>query len=213
MSPLPTRRGDSLVVPAGTRLPKICLKCGAKKNVVRRERPYTIGGLGQSGGVAGGLVAAAMGPVIRTLDAVTAVGVVTGVAAVLGTGAWLWERSLPKHQLGLPLCETCNAAWTEGEATRTRWLVVLFAAFALGGVGYALSSVPLMFVGGLAVVLAIGLIAAARLPTLFVSSTTVTPTEVHLRVAPEIADVVVARAAKRAERATTNAEDEENEGA
>lgn len=211
MPPLPTRRGDLLVVPSGARLPKVCLKCGARKDVVRREGKYTIGGLGQSGGIVGGAVAAAMGPMLRGMERPTAVAVFGAVIVVLGGGAWLLETNARKHVIALPLCKTCDAAWAEGETLRTRFVAALLASFALLAAGYAFFSTPLLVVGGLLFVLALAMTAAARLPARFVASAGVGAAEVTLRIDPGIADDLVARAKKRAEREAAKSDEADEE--
>lgn len=194
------REGDLLVVPVGARLPKVCLKCGARHDITRRKASFTIGTAAKAAGTASGVGGAVLAQALRGLDRTFAVLAFTGVAGMLGVIAWLAQRGAAKVELALPLCASCDAAWTEGEMLRTRFAWALGVSFALLAAGYALYSTPTLGVGGALFVLALVMAIGARLPKRFVSATVAKAEAVSLKVEGAIADDVVARARRRAER-------------
>lgn len=188
------------MVPIGTRLPKVCLRCGGRRDMTHRTGRYTLGGLGQSGGAVGGAAGAALAPLLRSLDRTLAVGVFATILVVVGGLAWIADQSARKLELELPLCRTCDAAWEEGLSIRKWVLAGMTGSVALLAAGYAMETTALLYAGGVAFGLVILGALAARLPARFVAATTVKPDSVSLKVRPDVADDVVARATRRAER-------------
>ncbi len=200
MDVLPAREGELLVVPTGVTLPKVCLKCGGRHDIVRRKAPYTVGTAGRASAGVGGVIGVVFAQTMRGVDRVVAVLVFTVLIATASAVAWVMQRSATKVELALPLCASCDAAWTEGERQRTGILWGLGGSFVALAAGYALASTVLMAVGGLAFAIAIVVALVLQLPKRFVPALAVKPEAVRLKVAPAIADAVVERARRRAER-------------
>lgn len=205
MSPLPERSGELLVVPVDARLPKVCLKCGARKEITRRPHTYAVGSGGQAAGSAGAIGGVVLAQALRSVERWIAVSVFAAVVAGAAIAGWLMHRAAQKVELALPLCATCDAAWTEAESTRNKALIALGAAFATLAVGWGLASGPVLVAGGvLFVVPLVALWAAAPIKRL-VRAMAVTKDTVSLAVDGPIADEIVRRAARRAERSATPA--------
>ncbi len=121
-----------LVVDAEKRLPAICLKCGAKKHIVRRNEKLTAAtasqGFGAVGGVCGVMVARAMreDPVAGAL---VLGGSIVGSVIV----GYVLHAHAPKVSLAIPLCRDCNERWQKGVNVRHALLAVL----AIAGVSFA----------------------------------------------------------------------------
>lgn len=186
------------------RIPKVCLLCGATKDVVRRTQEYGVGtnygaGAGAGGGVAGALVAQSL----RGLDRGLAAAVITGLVAVVVLVAWVAHRATPKVALELPLCKSCDGRWAEAEQRRVWILLALGLFLALVVVGIGLDAMWLL---GVALLLVFGLLAFAKLTgqaERFAKVGFVKREEIGLRLAPEIAEKIVERAKRRAERGET----------
>lgn len=127
-----------LVVDAERRLPAICLKCGAKKHIVRRNEKLTAAtasqGFGAVGGVCGVMVARAMreDPVAGAL---VLGGSIVGSVIV----GYVLHAHAPKVSLAIPLCRDCNARWQNGLSVRHMILALLGiagVAFAYGFFGH-----------------------------------------------------------------------------
>jgi hypothetical protein len=183
-------------------IPKVCLLCGATKDVVRRNQEYAIGtsygtGAGAAGGVAGAMVASSL----RGLDRGTAAMAVVALVAVVVAIAVVANRATPKIAMSLPLCQRCDGRWAEGESYRLWVLVAIGLFFALVVVGMALESTPAM-VGGL-VVLVASLVGAyvLGLKDRFLQIARVDRKEIAMRVPEPIAQKVIERAERRAKKA------------
>ncbi|MFN7700918.1 MAG: hypothetical protein ACK5U8_23695, partial [Deltaproteobacteria bacterium] len=73
-----------LCAEVGGRIPKVCLLCGATKDVVRRTQEYPIGAsYGTGAGTAGGVVGALTAQSLRHVDRAVAVGAIVGLVAVV----------------------------------------------------------------------------------------------------------------------------------
>lgn len=95
------------VVDCERTIPRVCLKCASTKDVVRREA---------RGPTYGAAVGAAVGVVSVGVVSATPLSTATLVGAVLGSGliAWVVHLATARVHLRLPLCESCNAAWSAG---------------------------------------------------------------------------------------------------
>jgi hypothetical protein len=201
MAGLPTRDGPLLLVPVDARLPKVCLKCGSRHDVVRREHAYPVGTASSSAAGAGsGVVGVVIAQAVRDLDRVVAVAIMSVLVATGLAIAFLVSRGQQKVTIAVPLCTTCDENWTQGETIRTRFLFGLFGSLAILGLGFALDSAAILTSGGLLMVGVFVVALIARIPQRFVHFAKATPEAVTLRVEPAIADDVVSRAAKRAAR-------------
>src|SRR5690606_867928 len=57
--------GDLLVVHESARIPKVCVKCGATKDVTRHEIAFAVGHAASGAGLAGGAIGAAVASTLR----------------------------------------------------------------------------------------------------------------------------------------------------
>lgn len=200
-----------LCAKVGGRIPKVCLLCGATKDVVRRTQEYPIGAsYGTGAGAVGGVVGALTAQSLRHVDRTVAVGVMVGLVAVVSVVAFVAHRITPRVAMELPLCTSCDGRWAEGEARRV-WIFAAIGLFlALVLTGFALDAMALM-VAGLAVILGVvGFAKVTDQAQRFAQIGFVQKDEVGFRVSPEIAAKIVERAKRRADQA---AKDEAPEGA
>lgn len=169
-----------LVVDAEKKLPAICLKCGARKPIVRRNERLTATtstqGLGAVGGVCGFMVARAMrdDPVAGALIlGSTLVGSIV-VSYVIHSHA-------PKVELALPLCKTCNEMWRVGLLVRKGVLVMLGAACIALGVGFFAHETGAYIAGGGLIAAMIVVALAFRLRDRFVHAAAIQGSRVVLK--------------------------------
>lgn len=189
-----------LCVPVGTRIPKVCLLCGATKGIVRRNQTYTVGSGGVAVGGVGGVLGAVFAQSMRGLDRGT---VALAFAVLIGGGgaiAYLVDRFAKKVEVALPLCEACDGRWAEGVEKRR----IVLAGLALFGVlvvvGYVIESVLTVGVGfGILAVLLL-FAWSAGLRDRFVQVGSVKTDVVAFRISEETAQKVVARAERKAAR-------------
>jgi hypothetical protein len=199
-------------------IPKVCLLCGATKDVVRRQQEYAVGtSYGPGVVVAGGAFGSMVARSVRGLDRGVAAMAVVALVAVVVIAAAAAHRAMPKVAVSLPLCRRCDGRWAEGESYRLWLLVAVGVFFALVVVGMALDS-TLAMVGGLVVLVALlGGAFAAGLKERFLQIVRVDRSEIAMRVPEPIAQKVIERAERRAKKAAAAVEGEgaapEDEGA
>lgn len=196
--------GDLLVVRAGARIPKVCVKCGATQGVSRRDHAFALGSYGAGAGAAGGVVGAMLASTLRHTfrdEPGMQAAIIGGLLALVCVGAWVAQRMTPTLHLDVPLCGEHHARFDRAMQHRT-WLLL---AFAIAGVvlvfGIGVSSLALI---GLAVVLAIGAIAAAfaaAMPKAWIPVRWAKDREVALALDPEITKKILERAERRARKA------------
>jgi hypothetical protein len=184
-------------------IPKVCLLCGATKDVVRRTQEYPLGAsYGAGAGAGGGVVGALVAQSLRGIDRMLAAMVVAGIVVVVAIGAWIAHRATPKVAMSLPLCTGCDGRWAEGEQRRT-WFVLALVVFLLLTVGGIALDAMWMLGAGLALVLGLVLFARATdQAKRFVQVGFVQKDEIGFRLSREIAEKIVERAKRRAERAS-----------
>jgi hypothetical protein len=195
-----------LCAKVGGRIPKVCLLCGATKDVVRRTQEYPIGAsYGTGAGAVGGVVGALTAQSLRHVDRAVAVGVIVGLVAVVSVVAFVAHRATPRVSMELPLCTRCDGRWAEAEGRRV-WIISAIGLFlALVLAGFALDAMVLM-VAGLAVILgAVGFAKVTDQAQRFAQVGFVQKEEIGFRVGPEIAAKIVERAQRRADQASKDA--------
>lgn len=169
-----------LRVDAEKKLPAICLKCAARKKIIRRSERLTTAtasqGLGAVGGVCGAMVA-------RTLkdDALLGALVLGGsIAASIAVGYAL-NAHAPKVELALPLCRGCDERWSAGIHIRHGILGGLglsMLAFAYGFFGHDTDG---YIVGGGLIALPVIVALATGLRHRFVHAASIQGSQVVLR--------------------------------
>lgn len=190
-----------LCAKVGGRIPKVCLLCGATKEIVRRRQEYAVGAsYGAGAGAAGGVIGAVVASQLRHVDRGLAAMLLVGIVVVVSIVAMLAHRASPKVELELPLCQACDARWAEGLSYRTWILLAVGVFFVLVVVGMALDAMLLL---GLGMLVLFGVLAwawASGQRERFVQVGWVQASEVGLRLKDEIARAVIERAEKNVER-------------
>ncbi len=179
-----------LVVDAEKKIPAICLNCGSKQHIVRRNERLTAAtatqGLSAVGAVCGVMVARAMkdDPIA---GAIVLGGALVGSVVV----GWVIHSKAPKAELALPLCKDCNARWTAGVRIRQGILAILCVALVAIAEGFFAHDKTGYIVGGalIGVVLVIAL--AVRLPARFVHASAIQGSRVALANVSEVAKIAI----------------------
>ncbi len=183
------------------RIPKVCLLCGATRDVVRRTQEYPVGtSYGASAGAGGGVVGALVAQSLRGLDHMVAATAIVGLVAVVAVGAWLAHRATPKITIELPLCTACDGRWAEAQQRQTWFIIAIGVFLGLVVTGIALDAMWLL---GAALAWVLALVAFALVTEQakrFLHVGFVTKTEIGFRVSKEIGEKVVERARRRAAR-------------
>jgi len=188
-----------LVVDAEKRLPAICLKCGARKHIVRRNERLTAAtstqGLGAVGGVCGFMVARAMrdDPVVGAL-------ILGGTLAGSIVVSYIIHSRAPHVELALPLCATCNATWRVGLWVRRAVLGMVGAACVALGVGFFAHETAAYITGAVLLAGMIVVALAFRLRDRFVHAATIQGSRVVLRGVSADAGKSIAARLRLAER-------------
>jgi len=185
----------------GGRIPKVCLLCGATKEIVRRRQEYAVGAsYGAGAGAGGGVIGAAVASQVRHMDRGLAAMIIVGLVAVIAVVATVASRATPKVELELPLCVACDGRWAEGLRNRT-WILLAVGVFgALTIAGIALDAMMLLVAAMLVLFGVLGWAWATGQRGRFLEVGWVQASEIGLRVKDEIARAVLERAHKNAER-------------
>ncbi|MFO0713337.1 MAG: hypothetical protein U0353_26015 [Sandaracinus sp.] len=185
----------------GGRIPKVCLLCGATKDVGRRTQEYAVGAsYGTGAGAAGGVFGAIMAQSLRNVDRTLAVGAIVSLLAVVSVGAYIAHRLTPRVAMRVPLCGSCESRWAEAEARRIWYLLGLVEFLVLVLAGLALDATALMIAGMLVL---IALVTAAKITDQaerFAQVGFVKKDEIGFRVSKEIAEKMIERAQRRADK-------------
>lgn len=189
-----------LIVPDGARIPKVCLKCGAKKNVVRRDQTYVVGILGRGGPWVGAGIGAGMAAGLRQIFRgdhaliALAIGVISLVVVVGALAVYAASR---KIVLALPLCEEHDAHFELARRRRPIVLAAVGVGLAAALAGMAAEIVGVVLLGILIVVVAAIAARSTRMHEAFVPAAHVSNEHVLLHIDPELARDIAERARKR----------------
>lgn len=111
-------------------IPLVCLKCGATKDIAPRPETMTIV-TRRTRLVALGL-ALVGGVVVATVQSLEVrIGVLVGVVVAARVMRMGVRPTLPKVDLGLPLCPSCNERWTIGMRRRRIFRALTFVCLVL----------------------------------------------------------------------------------
>ena len=191
------------MVRAGARIPKLCVKCGATKDVSRREQAFAVGTRGASAGAAGGVVGVMVANVVRNAfrdEPGMQAAIIAAVFVVVCIGAVVVQRATPKVHLEVPLCGQHLAQLDAALQHRTWLLLALGLAGVLLVFAIAVSNVWLM---GLALVIMLGAIGAAfalGMPKAWIKAKWAKDDQVALDLEPGLATKFLERAEKRAKK-------------
>ena len=143
------------------------LKCGTRKDIVRRDERLVAAtssqGLGAVGGVIGVMVARAM----RENPVAGACVLAASLAGSLAVG-WVVHRRAPKVDLSIPLCRACSDRWNAGVNVRRAILAITCFAACAFAYGFFAHDTTAYVVGGVLLVAIFALALAFRLRDRFV---------------------------------------------
>lgn len=201
-------QGELLVVPEGARIPKVCLKCGATKEVVRNEQSYIVSAIGRAGPWVGGAIGAGTASVVRNvfrddwaMQAI-AIGVICVAAAGIGVVVHVGSR---KVTLELPLCTEHDAKLAAARRNRVPFVGGAVLALSAMLLGMGMESVAVAALGGVLLVVLIVAARAAKMHEAWVHAAAVTEEHVALRVGEDLARSIAERAEKRAAKKAADA--------
>lgn len=188
-----------VVVDMRERIPKVCLKCGATKSIVRRVEILTVASqnaatMGMGMGAVGATVAA-----IARNNRDAAIPVVLAAIAGVTVFAVVMHRGAEKVELELPLCETCNARWNSAKRVQPAFLAGVVIAGLLCLVGWTTDGQRALLYAG-AIVFALVIVAALALRPghrLVGASRVEGPMVTLTQISPEAATKIAARLEKR----------------
>jgi len=187
-----------LCAKVGGRIPKVCLLCGATKDVVRRHQEYAVGAsYGAGAGAGGGVVGAMVAQSLRGMDRGLAAAVIVGIVVVVAVGATLAHRATPTIPMELPLCQTCDGRWADAMQHRIWLLLALALFFALVVIGIALDAMMILGASMLVLVASLAAAWALGLRNRVLHVGWVKAHEIAFRVSPEIATKVLERAERK----------------
>lgn len=191
-----------LCAKVGGRIPKVCLLCGATKDVVRRTQEYPIGAsYGTGAGAAGGVVGAITAQSLRHMERSLALGAIIGLVAVVSVVAFVAHRITPRVTTEIPLCAGCDARWAEAEGRRVWFLVAVAMFLALVLAGFALDAMALMAAGLAVILLAVVFAKVTDQAKRFAQIGFVQKDEIGFRLSAEVAQKVLERARRREDKA------------
>lgn len=129
-------------------LPPVCLKCASTNEIVRR--PESLGIVtpaARSMGLVGGLIGASVASMVRNDKEL-----LVPLLAVIGVGVVVFavysQRTSRRVDVTLPLCASCDAAWSKAKAARPLFLGAFIVSAVLVLAGLATEAKPLLLVAG-----------------------------------------------------------------
>ncbi len=189
---------DELLVAPGARLPLTCLKCGARnqpKGKVTRRTEMVLQADTRTG-IVSGLGGAVVAQAMRSFPE-SAAAILVGATLLLAPVVWMFHRKTPRQVVELPLCNSCNARWSQGVLLRRAFTATMVLGLAAGAVAVLGELVPtktVAVVGGAAFVLVLLSAVVAKLPARFVTATRIGPQGAWLKGAHPDALTRLARA-------------------
>ena len=161
----------SIAVDLDQRLPRVCLKCAATDEIVRRPEVLNVvsqsaRNMGMVGGVLGAVVASTMR---NDKDLLIPLLVVLGVG--LAIFSFFANKNARKVDIAIPLCPKCDERWSKAKAARPFFLAA-FAGTTLGLVlGMVTESKPLLVGAGVLFVAAMIYAVVTKPAAAFVGAT------------------------------------------
>lgn len=199
-----------VVVDMRERIPKVCLKCGATKSIVRRVEILTVASqnaatMGMGMGAVGATVAA-----IARNNRDAAIPVVLAAIAGVTVFAVVMHRGAEKVELELPLCETCNARWDQAKRMQPAVLASIGVAGLLCLVGATTDGQRNLLYAGAAVFALVVVVALALRPghRLIGASRVEGPMVTLTQISPEAATKIAAKLEKRRANAKSETGDD-----
>jgi len=198
-----------VVVDMRERIPKVCLKCGATKSIVRRVEVLTVASqnaatMGMGMGAVGATVAA-----IARNNRDAAIPVVLAAIAGVTVFAVVMHRGAEKVELELPLCETCNARWDTAKRLQPAFLGGMLIAGLLCLVAWTTDGQrSLLYAGGILFALLIVVALALRPADRLIGASRVEGPMVTLtRIGPDAATKIAAKLEKRRAKSSESGDD------
>lgn len=189
-----------MVVHERARIPKVCVKCGATKDVSRHEISFAVGHAASGAGLASGAIGAGVASVLRNTFR-DEPGLMALVLAFLLVGgslvAWVVSTRTPKIHLRVPLCEEHGARLDRARRNRTGLLVALGVASVIILAGMGAEAWLVVSLGLVLLFAAVAYALATGMRGAWVAARWAKDEHVALVVDPYTAEKIVERAAKR----------------
>jgi hypothetical protein len=209
--------GESLAARVGGRIPKVCLKCGATKEITRRDQDFVLGTAGAMGASGGAVIGVAVAASLRSGplrdDPMLQVVIIVVVFAIAIGLALAWNARQKRVTLALPLCPACNESWNDGLRIRKQLLVGIAAMGVLVLVGIATEAMLFMGLGMVVFLIVLAVAVGAKIPARMIQAEWAKEREVALKIDRAIADKVVEKARKREEKKLAREDAAEDESA
>lgn len=131
------------------RLPRVCFKCAATNDILRRPEVLTVASqTARNMGMAGGAMGAVTASIMRNnkdllLPLLGVLGVGIGIFAVYT------NNTAQRVEVAIPLCPACDERWTKAKAARPFFLGAFIATALAVLLGMASENKPLLIGGGL----------------------------------------------------------------
>ena len=190
-----------MVVHEGARIPKVCVKCGATKDVSRHEIPFAVGHAASGAGLAGGAIGAGVASVLRNVFRDEPALMALVLALLLCGGslvAWVVSTRTPKIHVRVPLCEEHGARLDRARRNRTGLLVALGVASLIILAGMGAEAWPVVGLGLVLIFAALAYVLATGMRGAWVRARWAKDEHVALVVDPHTAEKIIERAARRA---------------
>ena len=131
------------------RLPRVCFKCAATNDILRRPEVLTVASqTARNMGMVGGAMGAVTASIMRNnkdllLPLLGVLGVGIGIFAVYT------NNTAQRVEVAIPLCPACDERWTKAKAARPFFLGAFVATALAVLLGMASENKPLLIGGGL----------------------------------------------------------------
>lgn len=187
--------GDALEVAVPGRLPNVCLKCGARRDVGRRSERFATPSswLAWVGAGLGVSVASALRSAPQLVPYVLVVVVVAALVLVRAA-----KSTATAVVVRVPLCATCDRRWSEGVVYRKRLVAAVAVLGAIAVLAYVERAMIVARPAGVGLAVLLLVAASLKLRGRFLEPLRVSADRVALR---GVAPLALTRLRERLERA------------
>ena len=130
------------------RLPRVCFKCAATNEIVRRPEVLTVASqTARNMGMVGGAMGAVTASIMRNNKEL-----LVPLLGVLGVGVAIFavytNNTAQRVEVAIPLCPGCDERWTKAKAARPFFLAAFIVSALAVLLGMASENKPLLIGGG-----------------------------------------------------------------
>lgn len=190
-----------MIVHERARIPKVCVKCGATKDVARHEVVFAVGHAASGAGLAGGAIGAGVASTLRNMFRDEPALMALVLAVLLAGGslvAWIVSTRTAKIPLQVPLCEEHGARLDRARRHRAGLLLALGIAAVLMLLGLGAEAWLVVVLGLVLIFAALAYVLATGMRSAWVAARWAKDEHVALVVGHDTAKKIVRRAEKRA---------------